>query len=392
MSASVLQQKSSFIHKSTAHVIAVSSGKGGVGKTNVVTNLGITLASRGKKVCIFDADTNLGNINILLNINPPYTLQQVLSGERKIEEILVDGPAGVQIVSAASGIAEFVELDRVQQERLLSALKQLETHFDYLLIDTAAGISDSVLNFLQAAPYTVLLITPEPTSLTDAFSLIKVLKQRGLKRSIFTVVNMALSASDARAIFRRFKGAVEKYLQLNVGFLGYILSDIELTHSVIEQQAVVMRNPSGVASRCILDLSSRLEQYMEHDEGKTSFSAFWDEQLAPLDKIETAPQLVAMDHAAVVDHYLQQGRAEETEALLLQLTQGWMKRFGTLPASLLEEVSACSAAEATIDQAPAEGETAPLAFTSSEPQQDQVGLQQAIHYAQLLGKTESKLF
>jgi len=158
-----LQQNPPPSRNKSAHVIAISSGKGGVGKTNIATNLGITLASHGKRVCIFDADTNLANINILLNINPPYTLQQVLSGEKEIEDILVDGPAGLQIVPAASGIAEFIQLGRVQQERLLAALKQLESRFDYLLIDTAAGISDSVLNFLQAAPYTVLMITPEPT-------------------------------------------------------------------------------------------------------------------------------------------------------------------------------------------------------------------------------------
>lgn len=392
-----MQQRPLPTQTGAARVIAVSSGKGGVGKTNLVTNLGITLASRGKRVCIFDADTNLANINILLNINPPYTLQQVLSGEREIEEILVDGPAGLQIVPAASGIAEFVELGRVQQERLLTALKQLESRFDYLLIDTAAGISDSVLNFLQAAPYTVLIITPEPTSLTDAFSLIKVLKQRGLNHSIFVVVNMAPSATNASAVYKRFKEVVAKYLRLNTRFLGYVLSDKELTRSVIQQKAVVMRVPSGVASRCIRNLCNRLEQYLEHDEGAASFSAFWDERLALLDEDRDDQQIVQSesDHATAIEgmqRYLQQGSAEETEELLLQMTRSWVERFGSVPSALLEEVGACQATEVITDQHPAMVVAGPLVPTSPELPQDQdlAGLQQAMHYARLLAETESE--
>ena len=388
MNRPVPQQKPSPAQHSAARVIAISSGKGGVGKTNIATNLGITLASQGKKVCIFDADTNLANINILLNINPPYTLQHLLNGEKEIEEILVNGPAGLQIVPAASGIAEFIELDRIQQERLVSALKQLESHFDYLLIDTAAGISDSVLNFLQATPYTILIITPEPTSLTDAFSLIKVLKQRSLNQTFFVIVNMATSASNATAIYKRFKAAVAKYLQQHIHILGYVLSDVELTRSVIEQKAVVMRVPSGITSRCILKLSNRLEQYLKHDKGEICFSTFWDKHLTPITESEQSPQSRQSedDHVAAVkeiQHYLQQGDAKETEALLLQLTQSWIERFGSIPSTLQKEIGEPSATEATPCKLP-------IAL-SSEPLKDQAGLQQAMHYAQLLAKTESKL-
>ncbi|MFC1603062.1 MinD/ParA family protein [Pseudomonadota bacterium] len=386
MNAPLPQQKPSSVQKNTAHVIAISSGKGGVGKTNIATNLGITLASSGKKVCIFDADTNLANINILLNINPPHTLQQVLNGEKKIEEILVNGPAGLQIVPAASGIAEFIELDRTQQERLLSALKQLESHFDYLLIDTAAGISNPVLHFLQAAPYRILIITPEPTSLTDAFSLIKVLKQRGLEQPFFTIVNMATSAADASAVYRRFKSAVAKYLQQHVRLLGYVLSDAELTRSVIQQQAVVTRAPSAIASRCILNLSNRLEQYLESDKSNASFSAFWDEQLTPVSQSESNLQTVQSDsrYATTIEdvkRYLQQCNTEEAEALLLQLTQSWIERFGSVPPTLLNETKEQCSAVATKEV---------LASTPAELSQDLAGLQQAIHYAQLLSKTEAE--
>lgn len=134
-----------------AKVIAISSGKGGVGKTNITTNLGIALALRGSEVCIFDADTNLANINILLGLHPSYTLEHFLNGERTIDEILQDGPRGVKIVPGASGIAEHTNLSTSQREKLVEALAELERRFDYLLIDTAAGIDDTVISFIQAA-------------------------------------------------------------------------------------------------------------------------------------------------------------------------------------------------------------------------------------------------
>ncbi len=164
-----------------SRVIAVSSGKGGVGKTSISVNLAIALASRGKRVCVFDADTSLANVNILLNIAPRHTLEQVLDGSRRIEEILVQGPGGITIVPAASGIAQFASLDFKQQTLLLQALHVLEQQFDYQIIDTAAGISENVTTFLEAADHCVLVVTPEPTSLTDAFALVKVLQRRGCK-------------------------------------------------------------------------------------------------------------------------------------------------------------------------------------------------------------------
>ncbi|MFQ5437172.1 MAG: AAA family ATPase, partial [Anaerolineae bacterium] len=150
-------------------VIAITSGMCGVGKTNITSNLGIALANRGARVCIFDANTSLANINSVMGLNPSYTIEHLLCGEKSIDDIIIDGPKGVKIVPAASDIAKCAQLDPEQRRRLIEALAKLEERFDYLLIDTAAGVSDTVLNFILSAQYVVLVISPEPTSLSDAF-------------------------------------------------------------------------------------------------------------------------------------------------------------------------------------------------------------------------------
>jgi len=161
-------------------VFAFASGKGGVGKTSIVANLGVSLAKSGKRVCVFDADTNLANINIMLRLRPEFTIEHLLKGEKRLDEIMIDGPERIRIIPAASRIADLVTLSTAQRSQILGALRQIENSFDYLLIDCAAGINQTVLTFLMSAPYVVLVITTEPTSLTDAYSLLKVLRERGI--------------------------------------------------------------------------------------------------------------------------------------------------------------------------------------------------------------------
>jgi len=260
------------------HVIAITSGKGGVGKSNISVNLGIALSQQGHKVCLFDADINLANTNILLGLTPSLTLHDFLSEKLDINEILASGPEGMQIVPAATGIADYTSLDKPKQTHLLSALQDLEQDFDYLFIDTAAGIDETLINFLLAAPYTIITITPEPTSLTDAFSLLKVLKRRGINQPVFVIVNMASRRSVAHNAYRRFNGAVTKYLKMRLRYLGYIMSDIRVSESVHEQQAVLMRYPQTRASRCILDITRRLKQLLDEEERPvdSGFSAYFD--------------------------------------------------------------------------------------------------------------------
>ena len=260
-----------------AKVIAISSGKGGVGKSNIATNLSISFASAGKKVCLFDADINLANINILLGINPLYTLQHLFTENKSINDIVISDPSGIDIIAGASGVAEFTCLTRLQQQRLLQGLQLLEKSYDYLIVDTAAGVDDKVLSFLHAIPYLLLILTKEPTSLTDAFSLLKVLKKQNYKHRILVVVNMVSGLKMAKHIFTRFSEAVSKYLQLEVNLAGYIVLDNCISQAVEKQQALVNYFPDCPASICIENLSIRLLKVLDNCKpSETAFADFFE--------------------------------------------------------------------------------------------------------------------
>jgi len=259
----------------SGRVIAVSSGKGGVGKTNISVNLAIALCSRGKRVCVFDADTSLANVNILLNITPQFTLEHVLNGTRSIEEILVTGPGGITIVPAASGIAEFASLSVPQQKLLLQAMRTLEERFDYLIIDTAAGISENVTTFLDAAEHCLLVVTPEPTSLTDAFALMKVMRRRECAAHIHVLTNMVDSYPGSVDIFKRLNGAAMRYLQTQISYLGYVPRDEYVRLSVQRQIPVTVGFPSCQASYRFHALAESIEGIYRQQPARRSFSLFW---------------------------------------------------------------------------------------------------------------------
>ena len=264
-----------------ARTLAITSGKGGVGKSNVATNLAVTLAQKGAKVCIFDADTNLANVNILMGLTPKFSIHHVLNGVKTIDEVLVTGPGNVSIIPAASGIAEANDFNETQKKRLLDAIETLEQRFDYLLIDTAAGISDSVIRFLRSAEAILLVISTEPTSLTDAFALLRVLKRSGYTRTTHVLVNMAINFGNGMEIFKRFDGAVKKYLKLPLNFIGYITDDIAVRDSVRQQCPVVLYRPDSLASRCFNNIERVLLSHLNNTRQTTSFSSFWKKALLP---------------------------------------------------------------------------------------------------------------
>ncbi len=275
--------------------IAVTSGKGGVGKSNIVVNLAITLAKQGAKVCILDADTGLANINILVGVVPEYTLEHVLSGEKSLREVTLKGPGGVHIIPGASGVASCVELTHRKQEKLLNALDGLEPLYDYLLIDTGAGISPTVLHFVAAAQMPILVITPEPTSLTDAFSLLKVLRRGKFKRPIQVLVNKAPSINKANEIFTRFQTAVDKFIGLRVRFLSTIWRDQAIAASVARQYPVTLGSPSTPACQDFSLLANSIER--TYDAGLIKpirFSQYWQRRVDKARQVETMqrPQAV----------------------------------------------------------------------------------------------------
>lgn len=268
-------------------VIAVSSGKGGVGKTNISVNLAIALARKGQRVCVFDADTSLANVNILLNLTPQFTLEHVLRGEKKIADILLQGPGDITIVPAASGIAEFANLTLPQQKLLLQALTSLEQQFDYLIIDTAAGISDNVTTFLQATEHCVLIVTPEPTSLTDAFALMKVMRRRHSENRIHVLTNMVDNYLNSVDIYKRLSGAASRYLSLDLDYLGYVPRDESLRLAVQKQVPVMIAYPGSQASYRFQALADSLENIYQAQPTQRSFSLFWRKLL--LNRLKKEP-------------------------------------------------------------------------------------------------------
>ena len=331
-----------------AITIAISSGKGGVGKTNISTNLGIELAKTGKRVCIFDADTSLANINILLNLNPTHTLEHFFRDDLSIDEIMMTGPENLKIIPAATGIADFILLDQKQQTKLVKALESLERSFDYLLIDTAAGISDSVIQFIQSAQYAVIVISPEPTSLTDAFSLVKVLKRKGHKQPIYVLVNMTDNYAHSMEIYRRFAHAVSKYIQTKVRYLGYIPTDKAVQTAILSQIPLSISAPDSPAGRCITLLASILVKHFSPDKAAThKISHFW-RSIAQLDDVstenhskDTATPTTAAENTDVterqktriIDETMTQ---QEAESLLADLIQFYLGEFGTLPEQAID--------------------------------------------------------
>lgn len=278
------------------HVIAVTSGKGGVGKSSISVNLGIALSRMGRKVCIFDADTGLANINILLGVTPRLSLEHVLYGNKTITDVMIEGPHGLKVIPGANGIAECVKLDARQQMRLTSQLSGVEGDFDYLLVDTAAGISELTLDFVGAAQQTLIVVTPEPTSLTDAFSLIKLLRRRGKKNHFHVIVNMCSSTKQARDVFRRFYGAVDKYIGIKMNYLGFILQDESLRAAVTMQSPVALFPESDPSSRNFFRLGQALEDTLQPIPPVASFSAYWQSQYRRQHKGKTAAPVKPVRH------------------------------------------------------------------------------------------------
>jgi flagellar biosynthesis protein FlhG len=238
--------------------IAVASGKGGVGKSNVVANLAIALRRRGQRVIVLDADLGLANLDTLLGLNPRATLRHVVQGECAIRDVLVEGPAGIQLVPAASGFEELTQLSDAQRLRLLEQVDSLEDAFDVLLLDTGTGISPNVLFFATAAHETIVVVTPEPTALTDAYALVKVLATRYAERRFGVLVNMARGELDAKRTFTHLSRVAERFLHVGLRYVGWVPFDAEVPEAVRRQRAVVELAPGAPVSRAFAALADRL--------------------------------------------------------------------------------------------------------------------------------------
>jgi flagellar biosynthesis protein FlhG len=230
-------------------VIAVTSGKGGVGKTNIVANLGFALSRSGQRVMIWDADLGLGNMDILLGVTPRYNLSHVLSGEKRMREITVAGPGEMTILPASSGVQELTRLSDTQKGCILSEMNGLLTSFDVMLIDTGAGISSNVIYCNTMAREILVVVTPEPTAITDAYALMKVLSLRHGVKHFWLLVNMVKSGSEADEVFRQLQLVTGRFLDIRLTHMGAILADDHIPRSVRKQRIVADLFPAARASR-----------------------------------------------------------------------------------------------------------------------------------------------
>jgi len=233
-------------------VIAVSGGKGGVGKTNVSVNLAASLAKDGKEVLLMDADLGLANIDVLLGLNPAYDLSHVISGERTLEEVIIDGPANIKVIPASSGISRMANLTVKEQAGLIQAFSELGHAIDVMVVDTAAGISDSVINFCSASHEVVVVVCDEPASITDAYAFIKVMSREHKVQRFQILANMAHTAQEGRELFHKLSKATDRFLDVMLTFMGTIPYDEKLRKAVQHQRAVVdafPRSPSALAMK-----------------------------------------------------------------------------------------------------------------------------------------------
>jgi flagellar biosynthesis protein FlhG len=243
---------------SYARVMAITSGKGGVGKTNIVVNLGFSLSKMGKKVLILDADLGLGNIDVLLGIAPKYNLSHVIMGEKKITDIVVKGPGNMMILPASSGLNHLTNIGEDQRCYMLAQLDSLIEQVDILLIDTAAGISSNVIFFNVSAEEIIVVVSPEPTSMTDAYALMKVLSLQYSEKNFKLIVNSAHTINEADDVFKQLNLVTDRFLDITIEYLGYVLYDKKLTHSVKRQKIVTELFPDAISASCFNTIAKKI--------------------------------------------------------------------------------------------------------------------------------------
>lgn len=242
-------------------VIAVTSGKGGVGKTNISVNLGIAMAMNGKQVMLLDADLGLANVDVMLGLHPKYNLSHVINGERSLEEVIIEGPAGLKVVPASSGVKQMAELNPLAHAGLIRAFSELSHNLDTLIVDTAAGVSDSVVRFSLASQEVVVVVCDEPASITDAYALIKLLSREHGLRHFHILSNMAKGVQEGRELYEKIVRVTDRFLDVNLDYMGLVPFDEYLRKAVQKQRAVLDIYPRSRAAAAFNNLARKAESW-----------------------------------------------------------------------------------------------------------------------------------
>jgi flagellar biosynthesis protein FlhG len=251
-----------------ARIITVTSGKGGVGKTNLSVNMALAFARLGKKVIVMDADLGLANVNVMLNMIPKYNLYHVIKKQKTIREILVETEYGISIVAGASGFSQIANMGEEDRRDFISELETL-TNADIIIIDTSAGVSSNVLDFIAAADDAVIITTPEPTAITDAYGIIKIIATEydSLNMGLKLVVNRSKSAAQAKSVADRMINIAGQFLNLKVDYLGFIYDDLSVPQAVLRQKPFMVVDPKCKASICVQHIVERMDRNKSGESG-----------------------------------------------------------------------------------------------------------------------------
>jgi len=261
---------SASLRRRRATVVAITSGKGGVGKSNVAVNLAIKLASAGKRVVLLDADLGLANADVLCNVDLRTNLSHVIARKKDLADVLIPAPGGFNLIGGASGLARMADLTDDDRQRLVDALGELEQQADVIIIDTGAGISPNVLSFTRAADHVLVVTTPEPTAITDAYAVVKVISRDiAAERRVSLLVNQARSSGEGRVVYERIAKVAKQFLGVGLLDAGFVLADENVQNAVRRRTPFVLATPSCPAAKCIEKLAMRLAQGVAnaHDHG-----------------------------------------------------------------------------------------------------------------------------
>lgn len=260
-------------------VIAVTGGKGGIGKTNISVNLSMALADLNKKILLFDADLGLANIDVLLNVNVNKTLNHVLNQRATLNEVIIQGPKGINIIPAGSGTKQLTNLSKLEYVGLIRIFDDLDCDFDNLIIDTAAGISDDVIMFSKAADEVMVVVCDEPTSITDAYALIKVLHKEHTQTRFHVVANMVESYIDGHALFNKLNKATERFLGVSLSLCGIVPYDSLLRKSVQKQKAVIEAYPNSLAANALKRIAKSISEWPIKQSDTSHIRFFWEKMM-----------------------------------------------------------------------------------------------------------------
>jgi MinD-like ATPase involved in chromosome partitioning or flagellar assembly/HD-like signal output (HDOD) protein len=355
---------------SMTRTITITSGKGGAGKTNISVNLALHLAALGYRTCLFDADLGLANVNILLGLYPEYNLEDVILHQCDLKDVIIKNYEGIDIIPGSSGVERMANLEAAQIEDMIQSFSELDG-YNFLVFDTSSGISRNVISFCLASSEVIVVITPEVTSLTDAYALLKILCLNGFKGSVRIVVNQCKDTAIARHAYTKFKETVKKYLPIDIVPLGIVVHDPIVEEAVKEQQAFVLLYPESNASKCIKSIAKRLIGDKAEDLEASDMSSFWTGYL----KLVTSPlRLTAKkgEKEGVVEEPPsktqeqgipepirgtgEKGLPEESKDVLQPNNRGHIfkqiemcKDLPSLPHVVLELIDVCNRDECTID-------------------------------------------